>query len=163
MHDPMVVRVAQRGSYIVGNPNNVLHGELAVPVQPLAQRVSLDEGHDIVQESLRFTGFVQGEDLGVLELRGEFDFLDEPLGAQGDGKLRPQHLDGDPSVELQVFCYIDRRHPASANLPLDGVAVGEGSFQAFEGVGHGAALRGGSTSKMGRAGSGGQRCSVMVD
>ncbi len=52
---------------------------------------------------------------------------------------------------------IDRRHPTATKLPLDGVAVGEGGFQTVEGVRHGAALRFGSTTKMGHAGSGGQR------
>ena len=35
----------------------------------------------------------------------------------------------------QVLSEIDRRHATAADLPLDGVAVREGGFEAVEGVG----------------------------
>ena len=53
------------------------------------------------------------------------------------GEFGPQHLDGDLAVVLQVLGEVDRGHAARANLPLDGVAVGEGGGEAGELVGHG--------------------------
>ncbi len=40
------------------------------------------------------------------------------------------------TLVLEVLCEIDRGHAASAEFPLNGVAVGEGSFEAVKGVWH---------------------------
>ena len=68
----------------------------------------------------------------------------------------PSPLHRHLPVVLQILGEVDRGHSAAANLPLDGVAVGQGLFQSVKGVGHGAASPAGSTTKMRRAGSGGQ-------
>ncbi len=64
-----------------------------------------------------------------------------------------QHLDSHFAVEFQVLGKVDRRHPTATEFALDSVAVGEGGFEAVEGVWHGAATPAGSTTKMGRAAS----------
>ncbi len=43
-----------------------------------------------------------------------------------------QHLQSHLTVELQVLGKVDRRHTPSTDLPLDGVAVGEGGFKTVE-------------------------------
>ncbi len=40
------------------------------------------------------------------------------------------------TVELQVLGKVDRGHPASTDLFLDGIAVGEGGLEAVEKVWH---------------------------
>jgi hypothetical protein len=52
------------------------------------------------------------------------------------GELRPQDLDGDPAIVLQVQREIDGGHAARAELALDAVAVGQGGGELREGVGH---------------------------
>ena len=73
----------------------------------------------------------------MLEIGGGLDLRNESLGAKDRGELRPQHLDGDLAVVFDVVRQIHSRHAAGADLFFDGVAVGEGSFEAFEVIGHG--------------------------
>ena len=64
----------------------------------------------------------------MLQIRRGLDLGEEPLGADHRGELRPQHLDRDLAVVLEVLRQIHRRHAARAQLPLDAVAVGEGRW-----------------------------------
>ncbi len=70
------------------------------------------------------------------EVSGDLDLAEEPLGTDGGGEFGAQDLHGNPAVVLQVPCEIDGRHTPSADLPLDGVAVGEGGFESVENVWH---------------------------
>ena len=54
----------------------------------------------------------------------DLDLAQEPVGADGCGKFRPQHLDGDAAPVLEVFGEVNDRHAAGADLPLDGIAAG---------------------------------------
>jgi len=64
------------------------------------------------------------------------DLAEEALGADDGGELRPEDLDGHLPVVPQVGGQVHRGHAAGAELPLDAVAVGEGSGEAGEGIGH---------------------------
>ncbi len=82
----------------------------------------------------------------MLQVGSDLNFPQKPLGAEGSGEIRPEDLHRDLAMVLQVLSEVDRRHPTAANLPLNGVTVGEGGFETIEGIGHGAALRLSSTS-----------------
>src|SRR5439155_21180408 len=64
------------------------------------------------------------------------DLAEEPLGPEGHGELRPEHLDGDRPAVLQVLGEEDHRHAALAQLPFDRVALDECGLDADEEVGH---------------------------
>ncbi len=68
--------------------------------------------------------------------RCDLDLAYKPFGAERGGEFGPQHLHGHLALVLQVLGEIDRRHAASADLFLDGVAVGEGGFEAVKKVRH---------------------------
>ncbi len=76
------------------------------------------------------------EDVGVLEIGGRLDFLDEPFGAEEGSELRPQHFDRHLAAVLQGFGGVDRCHAARAEFFLDGIAVGEGGLEAVHKVWH---------------------------
>ena len=59
--------------------------ELAFALQPLPQGFPLDEGHDVVEESVGFTRIEKGQDVGMGELRGDLDLTEEPFGTKGGG------------------------------------------------------------------------------
>jgi hypothetical protein len=81
---------------------------------------------------------VQWQDVGVGQLGGNFDLSEEALGAQVGSQLRVENLYCDESIVLEVAGQIHSRHAASAELALDGVAVGERGLQlSGEGIGHG--------------------------
>jgi hypothetical protein len=73
----------------------------------------------------------------VLQVGGDLDLVQEPLGAEDGRKLRVENLDGDLAIVLQVVGEVDRRHAAAAELALDAIAVGQSGLQAFKNVGHG--------------------------
>ncbi len=52
------------------------------------------------------------------------------------GQFRPQHLDRDFAMMLDIFSEIDGGHAAGAEFALDGVAVGEGGREAGGDLGH---------------------------
>ena len=68
----------------------------------------------------------------MLQARGGPDLAEEPLGADGRGQLRPQHLHRDSAIVLRVVREVDSRHAPRAQLPLDAVAVGQGGREAMK-------------------------------
>jgi hypothetical protein len=50
MNQSMLVGILQRVSHFSGDANRVLDRELALALQPIPQRLALDERHDIEQE-----------------------------------------------------------------------------------------------------------------
>ncbi len=62
--------------------------------------------------------------------------LEKPLGADHRGEFRPQHLDRDLAIVLEVVGEIDRGHPALADLALDAIAAGEGLLESGRRLGH---------------------------
>ena len=60
----------------------------------------------------------------------------ETLSAEHRGEFGSQGLDCDLAVMLQVLGEIDRGHPTATDLPFDGVAVGEGTPETLQQVGH---------------------------
>ena len=74
------------------------------------------------------------QDMRVLQVGRGLDLGEEPLGADHGGEFRPQHLDRYFALVPDVVCEVDGGHAALAELPLDGVAVGERGGQAVNGV-----------------------------
>ena len=66
---------------------------------------------------------------------------EKALGPDGRGELGPEDLHGHQASVLRVVGEIDRRHPAPAELALDGIAGGEGRGDAVEEGGHAASAR----------------------
>ena len=59
----------------------------------------------------------------MLQSCGEPDLPLEPLGAQGHSQLGVEHFERDRPLVPKVLGEEDRRHPASAELALDHIAV----------------------------------------
>ena len=137
VHDAVAVRVGERARHLGGDPQRVFEGELLFPRQPVAQRLALDERHDVVQETGDRTRIVQRQDVGMLQPRGDLDLPEEALGSQGRGELGVEHLDRHGTVMLHVLGQEDGGHPTAAELALNRVAVGERSAQGVEQIGHG--------------------------
>ena len=65
----------------------------------------------------------------MLQLGGEADLALEAVGAEGEGELGEEELEGDRAVVAEVLGEVDDGHAAAPELALDGVAVGEGVAQ----------------------------------
>ena len=72
----------------------------------------------------------------MLEPGGELDLPLEPVGPDGDGELRKQHLQRDGAVVLEVASQVDGGHAAAPELALEHVAVAEGLAEVWKWYGH---------------------------
>ena len=67
--------------------HRLVHGELRLAVQPVAQRLALHERHHVEEEPVGLAGVEERQDVRVLELRRGRDLLHEALGAEDGGQL----------------------------------------------------------------------------
>ena len=131
MDDTTAVREVEGRGDRAGKAQRLVERQLAFPLQALAQALALDVRHDVIEEAIRLARVDQRQNVGVLELCGEADLSEEPLGAEDSRKLGAQHLERDRAVVLHVPGQIDRRHPAAPELTLDRVTTREGRPHAF--------------------------------
>ena len=128
--------IRERAGDLTRDRHGLLHRQLLFPLQALAQRLSLDVGHDVIQQLTGGAGIVQREDVGMVQLRGDLDLAQEPLRAQGRGDLLAQHLDGDGAVMAPVTGEKHDSHPSAPELALERVAVRQGGPEALLKIAH---------------------------
>jgi len=78
---------------------------------------------------------MQWENVRVLKLGYDLDFVEKALRPYCLGKLRVEYFDGDTTVMPGILCKVDRGHAAAAELALEQVAVGQGGLEPFECLG----------------------------
>src|SRR5688500_18001136 len=83
----------------------------------------------------------------MLEVGRDAHLAQKPVDAEHGTELGIENLDRDLPAVLDVPREIDRRHAAAADLPLDGVAVGQGGVKLGENVHEGRQLRQGSPER----------------
>jgi hypothetical protein len=143
MDDAACVRVGERVGDILSDPNRVLERELLLAGDPLAQGVSFDVRHHVVQMAVGLAGIVEREDVRVTELSGDLDLPEEALRPKAGRQFAVQHFDGNRSVVPEISGEVNRGHPPAAELALERVAMAEGVGQSGgRHVGHGQAFEG---------------------
>ena len=96
-------------------------------VRPVLERAAIDElGHQVLL-AVRFAGFEDREDVGMVERGGRLRFLLEPPASDRVGHLRCQELDGDGPVEPRIARAIDLAHPACPEERQDFVGAEPGA------------------------------------
>ena len=100
--------------------------------EAVPQGLAFDERHDVIEESIGFTGVVERQDVGMREPRRDLDLPKKPIGAERRGDLGFENLDGYLAVVLEVLCEVDRRHPPAPEFTLDAVAVGHADPEALK-------------------------------
>ena len=88
MNDPASVRETQRPRYRLRDLDGLLHRELLLATQLVAEGLALDVGHDVVQERVGYAGIVERQDVGMLQVGGDFNLLEKPLGSEDGRQLR---------------------------------------------------------------------------
>ena len=79
---PALVGVGQRVGHLAQDPERLVDRQGAVTLEPGAERLAFDERHDVIEEAGGLAGVVEREDVGVLQLGGDLDFAEEPVGPQ---------------------------------------------------------------------------------
>ena len=133
--DAVAVRIVERRGDLARDADRVVDGELLLAVEPVAQRLALDEGHDVEEVRVHRSRVEERQDVRVLEVRGELDLGEEPLGADHGGELGPQDLERDPPVVSEVCREIDHGHAAGADLAVEPVAVFESGLETADELG----------------------------
>ena len=96
------MRVAERLGDLARDLQRVLERQLLLRAQPVAQRFALDVRHDVVEQppatvggGLDHAAVEEGQDVRMVELGGDGDLAQEPLGAERVGEFRVEDLDRD--------------------------------------------------------------------
>ena len=90
--------------------------------EPLAETLALDLVHDVVEQSIRVTRGVDGDDVGVTQPGDGAGLGQEaPADRLVRGELGVHRLDGDAAVERGVGGEKDDAHPPAPQLALEPV------------------------------------------
>ena len=131
------VGVVQRRSDFGGDPDGLRHRELLLAGEPVAERLALDEGHDVEQVAVGLARVEQRQDVRVLEVGRESDLGQEALGPDDGGELRAQDLERHGAAVAKILRQVHRGHAARADLALETVAGLKRSLKPADQVGHG--------------------------
>jgi len=82
-----------------------------------------------------YPGINQAQDVGVLQVGGNSDFLEKSFSAEYGSELGMQNLYGDLAVVFFVVREINGGHSAAAQLTLNGVS-GERTLNLFNALSH---------------------------
>lgn len=104
--------------------------------QPITQRFSTEERHDVIQQTAGFSRVEDCEDVRMKELGARANLAEKSLRAQGSTNLRTQNLDGDSAVVPQIVRGENNCHSACTKLPLNTVPVGEAALEVRKEIGH---------------------------
>ena len=126
VHDTVAMRVVEGLRHLGGDADRVLHGELALAREQVADALAFHVGHHVEDLAVRLPRVEEGQDVRMLQVGRGLDFGQEALRADHGGELGPQDLDGDLTVVAEVVRQVHRGHPARAQFAFDGVAVGQG-------------------------------------
>ena len=121
VHDPLGVREIERFGDLAGDAHDLVQRERPLALQALAEGLSGDERHHIVEQPVGVARVVQRKDVRVGETRGEGDLAEEPVRTERRGELGAQELHSDLACVLEVAAEIDRGHSAAPELALEHV------------------------------------------
>jgi hypothetical protein len=134
VHDTFAVGIVQRLGDLASELYSLFDRETFVTLQPLAERLPDDAGHDIVIEPVGFPRIEQRQDHRVLELSGDVYFLEESLRGERLGYSRLEHLDGHVPIVSEIVRQVDRSHATGTELALDPVPSSKCDSQTFKDV-----------------------------
>jgi hypothetical protein len=115
-------------------PHGLGNGQLPFFLDPFPERVALDVGHHVVEETVCFTRVMQRKDVRMSEVGRNLDLTQKPLRAQRGGKIGTQHLHRYLPVMPYILSQVDGGHASVTDLTFDPVAAGQRSSQILETV-----------------------------
>ncbi len=121
----VAVRVVERARHFARDAHGFANRKLPLARQSCAQRLAGDYRHHVVQQSVSIATVEQRKYVRMLQPCCRANLAQETIGAQCGTEIRMKHLDRDIAIVPQIMREIDGSHPASAELALDAVAVGE--------------------------------------
>src|SRR5688500_1007349 len=129
MNNSLIVCVCERFRDVSHDADRIGDRECTALEHAIPQRMSIDERHREVRQSVDLAGCVHGNDVRMLKSRGESDLTLESFDAQAFGHLRWQNLDDNLSAEGGLGCNEYARHPTASQLAVDVVRGAEGGLK----------------------------------
>ncbi len=130
------MRIVQGIRHFACDLERVVDRQLVLPGEPLPQRVSLDIGHDIVDQAIDLIGVVERQDMGMVKASRDLNLTQEPGGSHLGGQVGAEHLYGDRALVLEVVGQEYLGHAALPQLSLDLVPRGEDLVEALQQLRH---------------------------
>ncbi len=159
---PWPCAYCERLRRLARDPERVFDRELPLAAEPVAQALALDQRHGEPEPAGGLAGVEDGQDVRMLEPRGELDLAEEALRAERIGELGVEHLERHRAVVPHVLREPDRSHAAAAELALEGVPVSQSRAQRRYRIRHGSLFVRGDAPKITRAGRPGEGASDGV-
>ncbi len=124
MDHTLRMRVRKRMCDVAEKPNGSSRRQRS-GVEPSAERLTADERHGVVGQPVAVAGGEEGNDVGVLQTRGDAQFALEPFHRDALSQLRREHLHDDFSAQPNVPREKDSGHATAAQLPVQRIAGAE--------------------------------------
>ena len=148
VHDPVLVREAERVEELAGDADGVGEREGPFAHESCSERLPGDERHRVPEQRVIAAGGEYGNDVRMLPLRDRLDLATEPLGAAKGGGFEVERLDDDVAVEGGVAGDEHPRHAAAPELAFEPEGVSEGCLKPLgEGVHCGSECMGRNASR----------------
>ncbi len=113
---PDRVRRLEPPGRLHADPDDLLDGQRAGPVDPVLERLAGDVLHDEVRQPARGVDGVDGDDVVVTDRRGGLALAGEPAAGRGArGQLGGEDLDRHEPIQRRVERLEDHTHPAAAD------------------------------------------------
>jgi hypothetical protein len=126
MNKAAAVRFVESAGYGCANVNGQFGSKPFLGVEKLAQTFAINKLHDHGLTAGMFHDIVDGNDVGVIQLRYSDCFAPETLCKyRVGGESWTQPFDGDASIQLNVGGHPHLGHSSLANPPFEAVAVCE--------------------------------------
>jgi hypothetical protein len=142
VHHTVFMRIGECRNHLGQDPDALSDGEFTLARQLCPKRFPIDVWHHVIQDFVATilrnacAGIDEREDIGMVELRGDVNLLQKPLGAERRSHVGPKRLYRNLAAMLQVFGEVDGRHTSMANLALYAISIGEGDRKRREHGGH---------------------------
>ena len=123
--DVVRMRVREGVGDLAREADRLIDGELALALDPPAQRLARNVGHHIVERAFELSRIVEREDVRMLQAREQCDLATETLRGLPIGDFGVNEFQRDLAVVPHIVREIDGRHPATADLALDSILSGD--------------------------------------
>jgi len=90
-----------------------------------AQRLTVDEGHDVVHHVIGFARIEQGKNVGMLQISSQLDFTEKSLTTNRVAAFTVEDFHRNSSVMLHILGGINGRHASATEDALDSVTLRE--------------------------------------
>src|SRR5207248_869327 len=100
VNDALGVGERERVGGVAGDLESRFERQPSLALQPMSERLSLDVGHDIVEQPVDFAGREDRDDVRMAEVRREVHLSNEPLPQETGGYLGIEHFDRHPAMRM---------------------------------------------------------------